>query len=57
MHKLVESLPEDGPQAIEEMQYRLYVLEKIQKGIDELDRGEGRTDDEARQELSKWLSD
>ena len=54
LHRLVDSLPEDKDlEAIEEMQYRLYVLEAVRKGTGQLDRGEGITTDELKQRLAR----
>lgn len=58
IHRLVDSLPDDADiDAVEEMHHRLYVLEKVRKGLDELDRGEGIPHDEVKQRLAEWLTD
>jgi predicted transcriptional regulator len=58
IHRLVDSLP-DGKESetIEELQYRLYVLEKIRRGEEQLDRGEGVPHDEVMRRLARWLND
>ena len=52
---LINSLPDDV--SIEEIQYRLYVLEHIRAGLAELEAGEGIPHDEVKAEFSKWLDD
>jgi predicted transcriptional regulator len=52
---MIAALPDDV--SIEEIQYRLYVLEHIRAGMAELDAGEGIPHDEVRAEFAKWLDD
>lgn len=50
---LLESLPDDA--SLEDIQYHLYVLEKVKKGVDRAE-GEGAVPHEAvKQRLGKWL--
>lgn len=54
VESLLKTLPEDC--TLEEVQYHLYVIEKIQRGIDRAD-AEGTLDHAAVEEkLGKWLS-
>lgn len=39
LHKIVDELPEED--TVEEMQYRLYVLRKLQNGLTAVDEGRG----------------
>jgi predicted transcriptional regulator len=55
IRRLVDDLPEDC--TIEDVQYRLYVLKKIRRGLEELDRGEGISEEEARRQLAPWLAE
>ena len=57
IHRLVDSLPEERERLVEELQYRLYVLEKIENGMRELDQGRGVSHEDAQRELAKWLTD
>lgn len=50
---LVNHLPEDS--SIEDVQYHLYVLEKIRKGRDDINNGRHYTTEEAKARLSRWL--
>ena len=50
---VIERLPDDATigDAIE----RLLVLYKVQHGLDQLDRGEGISHDEAKRRIRQWL--
>jgi predicted transcriptional regulator len=52
---MIAALPDDV--SIEEIQYRLYVLEHIRAGLAELEAGGGIPHEEARAEFAKWLDD
>ena len=52
--ELVSHLPDDT--SIEDVQYHLYVLEKIRKGQDDIENGRYCTMDEAKERLSRWLT-
>ena len=49
----MQSLPDDA--GIEQAIERLYVLYKIQRGLDQLDAGEGIGHEEAMRRMAKWL--
>ena len=51
--EMIEHLPEDA--SIEDIQYHLYVLEKIRRGQADIRDGRSLSSDEARERLSKWL--
>ncbi len=51
--ELVNHLPDDA--SIEDVQYHLYVLEKIRKGRDDIRNGRRYTTEQAREHLSRWL--
>ena len=50
---LLETLPED--RSIEDIQYHLYVSEKVRRSIEVADTRGTRTHNEAKERLSKWL--
>ena len=52
---LLEKLPDDC--TIEDIQYHLYVLEKIQKGIDRAEKEGTISHEEAKKRLSKWITE
>jgi len=51
--KLLETLPEDA--TIEDIQYHLYVLQKIQAGQEASDAGEIIPHEEVMHDLARWL--
>jgi len=51
--KLLETLPDDA--TIEDIQYHLYVLQKIRAGQDAADAGEIIPHEEVMRELAGWL--
>jgi len=50
---LVDHLPDDS--TIEDIQYHLYVLEKIRRGRGDIRDGRHLTQEQAKERLSKWL--
>ncbi len=52
---LLDRLPDDC--TIEDIQYHLYVLEKIQKGIDRAEKKGTISHEEAKKRLSKWITE
>ena len=53
VESLLERLPSDT--TIEDIQYHLYVMDKVQKGIESVDREGGLTQEQVEERLSKWL--
>tara|TARA_B100000949_G_C13859875_1_gene276099 strand:- start:111 stop:275 length:165 start_codon:yes stop_codon:yes gene_type:complete len=53
MIKLLQELPADT--TIEAAMEQLYLLYKIDRGIDEADRGQVVSHEEARRRIAKWL--
>ena len=51
---ILDKLPDDC--SLEDIQYHLYVAEKINKGIDRTKKEGTLTQDEVEGKLSKWLS-
>ncbi|MBI4198905.1 MAG: hypothetical protein HY535_00300 [Chloroflexi bacterium] len=51
--KLLETLPDDA--SIEDIQYHLYVLQKIRAGQEAADAGDLISHDEVMRDLAKWL--
>jgi hypothetical protein len=51
---VLENLPDDC--TLEDVQYRLYVIQKVKKGLESVDRGEGIPHDQALKRLGTWLS-
>lgn len=51
---ILDKLPDDC--SLEDVQYHLYVVEKIHKGIDRADKEGTISQDEAERHFSKWTS-
>lgn len=51
--KLLETLPDDA--SIEDIQYHLYVLQKIQAGQEAAEAGKTIPHEEVMREMDKWL--
>lgn len=51
--KLIQSLPDDA--SIEDIQYHLYVLQKIQAGEEDVETGRVVPHEEVMRDLSRWL--
>ena len=54
IEQMFRSLPDDS--TVEDIQYHLYVLDKIQKGRQAIRDGKGISHEEAKARLSKWIS-
>ncbi len=53
VEQLLAQLPDDA--TLEDIQYHVYVLEKIRRGRADVAAGRGYTRDQARERLSRWL--
>ena len=49
----IAKMPDDS--SLDDIGYKLYVLESVQKGLDELDRGDYLSHDQAREQLGRWV--
>ena len=52
--QLLTQLPDDA--TLEDIQYHLYMLEKIQRGRADMAAGRSYTSEQARERLARWLS-
>lgn len=52
---LLERLPGDA--TIEDVQYHLYVIDKVHKGLESIERDGGLTHEQVEKKLGKWLVD
>ena len=50
---LLERLPNDA--SIEDIQYHLYVIERVNRGLDSIKKDGGLAQAEVEARLSKWL--
>ena len=54
VQQILEMLPEDA--SLEDIQYHIYVRQKIQQGIDDEDAGRVVSHADVQQRLAKWLT-
>lgn len=54
VEQMLRSLPDNS--TVEDIQYHLYVLDKIQKGQQDIRDGKGISHEEAKARLSKWIT-
>ncbi|CAN5899912.1 hypothetical protein BH23GEM7_BH23GEM7_18120 [soil metagenome] len=52
---LLQRLPENC--SLEDIQYHLYVMEKVQRGLERADTEGGIEQEEAEARLSKWFTE
>jgi len=52
VRKVLEQLPDEC--SIEDVQYQLYVIEKVQRGLKSIEEGRGISDEEARKQIATW---
>jgi hypothetical protein len=52
---LLERLPENC--SIEDIQYHLYVLEKVRSGLEDVRQNGGITQEEVESRLNQWLTE
>ncbi len=52
--KLLKEIPDDS--TFEEIQYHLYVRQKIQRGIKDIEEGRTYTQEEMEKRMEKWLA-
>ena len=55
VRQILDELPDDA--SLEEIQYRIYVRQKIERGLKDLDEGRSISQEEAEARMSKWLDD
>ncbi|HKT52056.1 MAG TPA: hypothetical protein VJV96_17270 [Candidatus Angelobacter sp.] len=52
---LLEKLPDNC--SIEDIQYHLYVLDKVRRGLEDAEAGRTFSQEEAEARLGKWLTE
>lgn len=50
---LVQGLPEEA--SLEDIQYHLYVLQKVRKGLQDVEEGRMLSQEEMRKRFEKWI--
>ena len=53
VRKLLEQLPDTS--SLEDIQYHIYVREKIERGLNEIKQGHVLSQEEVERRMSKWL--
>ena len=53
VYKLLKELPENT--TYEDIQYHLYVIQKIERGLNDIKENKIYSHEEAKKKLSKWL--
>ncbi len=51
--KLIDTLPDDC--SLDDIQYHLYVLQKVERGLKDGEAGRTFTQEEVRKRAAKWL--
>ncbi len=54
VQQILQKLPEDA--SLEDIQYHIYVRQKIQQGMDDVEAGRVVSHSEVQQRLAKWLT-
>ena len=55
VREILDQLPDDT--SYEEIQYRIYVREKVERGLRDLEQGRVLTQEEVEQRMAKWLDE
>lgn len=53
--KILDKLPDDA--SLEDIQYHIYVVQNVERGLKDLEAGRVVSHDEVKQRVSKWLDE
>ena len=53
VHDLLQQLPEDS--SLEDIQYHIYVRQKVQKGLQAVEKGKVISHEEVAERMARWL--
>ncbi|CAN5619704.1 hypothetical protein BH10BAC5_BH10BAC5_02640 [soil metagenome] len=53
VNKLVDNLSEES--TLEDVQYHLYVMQKITQGLEDINNNRVHTHDQVKEKVAKWL--
>jgi len=54
VQQILEKLPENA--SLEDIQYHIYVRQKIEQGLEDVDAGRVLAHEEVQRRLTKWLT-
>ncbi len=54
VRKILDQLPEDA--SFEEIQYHIYVRQKVLKGLQDVEEGRAVSQNEAAQRMARWTN-
>jgi len=54
VQQILQKLPEDA--SLEDIQYHIYVRQKIEQGLEDVEAGRVISHSEVQQRLAKWLT-
>ena len=52
VQKMLDEIPDDS--SLEDIQYHIYVRQKIERGLDDINEGRVLSQEEVEQRMSKW---
>ncbi len=53
VQNMIDNLPDDC--TVEDIQYHLYVIEKVQNGLQDIKEDKTLSHEEAQEKMAKWL--
>ncbi len=53
VRKILDKIPDDA--SLEDIQYHIYVREKIERGFNDITEGRVLSQEEVEQRMSKWI--
>jgi predicted transcriptional regulator len=54
IRKMVDQLPDEC--TVEDVQYQLYVIEKVRRGLKSIDEGKGIPHEQAKKQIASWFT-
>lgn len=55
VQKILDQLPDDAN--LEDIQYHIYVVQNVERGLKDLDEGRVVSHEEVKQRMAKWLDE
>ena len=55
VRKMLDQLPDDC--SLEDIQYQLYLIEKVQRGLKSIDDGKGIPHEQVKKQLTAWRTE